>query len=52
MDFASYILCEIILNTFLCVEVRIDEEKLNLYEGYIFPGHYYKHADWKRLSCV
>jgi len=41
-----------ILNYFVCVEVRIFVENLNVYEGHISRGHYYKHGDWIRLPCV
>jgi len=35
---SRHILCEKkILNTFLCVELRILVEKSNVYEGHIFP---------------
>jgi hypothetical protein len=37
IDMATYIMRKKILNTFLCVEVRILVEKLNVYEGHISP---------------
>jgi len=40
------------LNTFVCVEVRILVEKWDVYEGYIFPSQSCKHTDWKRLPCL
>jgi len=41
-----------ILNSFICVEVRILVGKWNIYEAHIFPGHCNKHADWNQIFCV
>jgi len=40
------------IKIFSCVEVRIIVEKWNVYDVTFYQGHYYKHADWKRLPCV
>ena len=39
---ARHTLCEKILNPVVCVEVRIIVEKLNVYEGHIFPSPFLK----------
>ena len=49
LGIATYIMRKV-LNPFLCVDVRILVEKINIYIKFTFSrGHYYKHADWKRL---
>ena len=40
---------KLMLNTFVCVEVRILVEMWNIYKDQNFRGHYYKHA---RLPCI
>ena len=49
---SRHILCEKILNPFVCVEVRILVEKGYVYEVHIFPRPLLQTCRLERLHCV